>query len=119
MKYLKWILLLMLTGCVHINKGTATADCAEIESHIKSQLHCAKLELHENNHDSFSGVGRNDTGEFTIEVTRKDDVLNFHGAYLDKSKGTFSGSASWSTHVNSGVGIHQTSESSSSSLKTP
>lgn len=111
--------LVVVLGCVHIHEDSACASKEQIKNHLAAQLHCQCLELKENGRDNFSGTGKNDTGEFAINVARQGGNIAFHGAYLEPAKGTFSGSSSWRKNVNSGFGIHIRSESSRGSLGTP
>ena len=117
----RWFLLplLIVVGCVHINQGSATARKAQIEAHLRDQLHCRWLELRENDCGHFFGFGKNDSGPFAIEVTRQEGRLTFHGTYSEPAHGTFSGSASWHRQLNATIGFHKSSESSQLSLGTP
>ena len=112
-------LLLVLQGCVCVHKNSATANTNEIRQHLSSQLHCQVLELRETNQNGFSGTGKNDTGEFSIELTREGDQIKFHGVYTEPAKGTFSGSASWSKNVSGFLGLHKSKESEQNSVGTP
>ena len=112
-------MLFLLQGCVHIHKNSGTADTNEIRQHLSSQLHCQALELREVNKNSFSGTGKNDTGEFTVEVTREGDQIRFRGVYTEPAKGTFSGSASWSKDVSGFFGSHKSKESEQNSVGKP
>jgi hypothetical protein len=89
------LLVMLFQGCVYIHQSSGTASMNEIRQHLISQLHCRALELSEIDRNRFSGTGRNDTGEFTIEVHREGEQIKFHGVYKEPAKGTFSGSASW------------------------
>jgi len=84
MRSKSWLVLpvlLVLQGCVCVHKNSATATTNEIRQHLSSQLHCQALELREGNKNQLSGTGKNDTGEFTIEVTREGEQIKFHGVY--------------------------------------
>ena len=122
MRFLKFAVLaplVLLLGCVHIHESSATATKDQIQARLKAQLHCQFLELHERGSHGYLGTGKNDTGEFTIEVNREAEVIKFHGVYTPPSQGTFSGSASWSKKVNAGFGVHRAFESDKTSLGTP
>ncbi|EEF57699.1 hypothetical protein [Pedosphaera parvula] len=122
MRVLRFLVLLPLVimfGCVHVNENSATASQEQIKAHLAAQLHCQTLELEQNSKDSFSGTGKNETGEFTIKVIRQGTTIAFHGVYVAPATGTFSGSACWSKSVNSTFGFHKTSQSTQDSLGTP
>jgi hypothetical protein len=119
LRFLVILPLVILCGCVHINENSATASQERIQAHLSAQLHCRTLDLKENSKDSFSGTGKNDTGEFTIDVTREGMAIAFHGVYKEPAKGTFSGSASWSKRVDAAFGFHKNGESTQDSLGTP
>ncbi len=119
LRFLVLLPLLVSSGCVHVHETSATAGMDRIRNHLAAQLHCEALELKENSRDSFSGAGKNQTGEFTIEVTRQGQKIVFHGIYTGQAQGTFSGSASWNKSFNSAFGFHKSSESTQVSLSTP
>jgi hypothetical protein len=112
-------LLLLFQGCVYIHQHSGTANTNEIRLHLTSQLHCQTLELSEISRDRFSGTGRNDTGEFTIEVQREGEQIKFHGIYTEPAEGTFSGSASWNKSASGFLGLHKSKMSEQNSLGTP
>ena len=108
--------LLVLLGCVHIHEGSDKADLHQIQTHLAAQLHCQSLDLESSGKDSFSGKGKNDTGDFTIDVTRQAGQILFQGVYVDPTHGRFSGSASWSKNFNSSLGFYKSRESAQSSF---
>jgi hypothetical protein len=118
-KCLAMFSLIGLAGCVHFQESSATAGVDRIQEHISSQLHCEALHLEEKDRNCFSGAGKNQTGEFTIEVARDGDKITFHGVYTGQTHGTFSGSASWNKYINSAFGMHTYGETSQNSIGTP
>ena len=121
MRNLAFLPVLLLVGCihvnlVHVNENSRTASKDQITDRLIGQLHCHSLELQETARDTFTGIGRNDTGPFTLTVTREKETIHFQGTYTGDAHGTFGGSASWSKHVNAAFGFHQASESSQTSL---
>src|SRR5258708_7924087 len=101
MKSLALLPLFLVVGCIHVNldiahvnENSRTASKDQITEHLVGQLHCQSLELRETGPNAFSGDGKNDTGPFTITVTREGDKVRFQGAYTGDAHGTFGGSAS-------------------------
>jgi hypothetical protein len=122
MRSIPWLVLpvpFLLQGCVHFHKNSGTADTNEIRQHLVSQLHCQVLELREVNENHFSGTGKNETGEFTVEVTREGEQIRFRGVFTEPAKGTFSGSASWSKEMSGFLGSHKSKVAEENSLGTP
>jgi len=112
-------LMMLVQGCVCIHQSSRTATTNEIRQHLVSQLHCQALDLNEVAKDRFSGTGRKDTGEFTIEVQRQGELIKFHGAYKEPAKGTFSGSASWNKSASAFLGSHKSKAKEENSIGTP
>lgn len=119
MRCLAFLLLVTVCGCVHIHEDSGIASKEQIQAHLAAQLHCQRLDLREEGRNHFSGTGRNDTGEFTLHVTREGRTISFHGAYLEPGRGTFSGSAAWTKNVNSALGFDSSTESSHASMGSP
>jgi hypothetical protein len=118
------ILLLLLSamafeGCISVHQSSRTANPNEIRQHLVSQLHCQALELNEDAKDRFSGVGRNDKGEFTIETQRQGEQIKFQGVYKEPAKGTFSGSSSWNKSASAFLGTHKSEEKEENSIGVP
>lgn len=110
--------LFLLLGCVHIHDSSATAEAARIQSQLISQLHCQTLDLRPTDKDHFTGTGKTDQGEFTMNVTREGEKILFQGVYTGQTHGGFSGSASWSRNVNAFIGFPKAKESVQSSTSS-
>jgi hypothetical protein len=112
-------LVMVFQGCVSVHQSSRTANTDEICQHLVSQLHCQVLELNEDAKDRFSGVGRNETGEFTIDAQREGEQIKFHGVYKEPAKGTFSGSTSWNKSASAFLGSHKSKAKEENSIGTP
>lgn len=110
-------------GCSHsvsIRESSATAKPDEITEHLKSLLNCGSLTLLPDGENRFSATGTNDSGGFTMTVTRTGEIIAYNGQYTNGTKGTFQGSTSWSHTVEhrASAGLVNWSQSNSTTVTT-
>ncbi len=116
--------VLMMAGCVHINESSTTANETQIHDHLTNQLHCQRLDLSRIDKDHFTGTGSDATGEFTIQVDRQGDKINYKGHYTKLQSGPtgsggFQGSASWSKSVTRSCWTHKYRETTETTTCSP
>ncbi len=109
---------LACSGCVCVKESSATATQAEIESRLGLQLHCTEIHLQAEGKGRFTGTGKNDTGDFDIEVSREDEKIVFQGKYAGPTQGGFGGSLYWSNSRTRFLCFRKSKTSSQSSFST-